>query len=664
MPSHHRRVIRQSTRAARTVRNRAQFLLERLMLRGVHYRLLVIAAFIGLVAAIGGCLAFAGTNDAFDTSGQAVWWAFLRMTDTGYLGDDEGTWLRIVSTIITVLGSLLFTGALIAIMTQWLHQTILKLEQGLTPISMKHHVLILGWTNRTPEIVLGLMMTQGRVRRFLARRGARRLNIALLVEELNTALRVELQETLGRYWRESQIVMRSGKPLRLDHLRRVDFERAAAILIPGSDVVHSASLANDTRTIKTILSIAKAQTTIHQRTKPLIVAEMFDSRKIPVARAAYNGPIELVSSDAVVGRLATQNIRHRGLSYVYREILTQDGGNEIYIRTNPELTGQEIGSLAPRFPHAVVLGVVHGEGTNRTLLMNPASDYKLHENDELVLLAQDYEMCVPTAAPSPSPAIKTESIAPIVTPSPATRRILILGWNHKVPAILEELDSYPNESFTVDVLSITPTSERQRILQMYHIQNGRLLLNHYDGDYTVPGVLANFDVGTYDNIVFVASDRFKDDEDADARTVMGYLLTRERLAEVEHGPAILLELMDEDNSALIPRDKAEVLVSPHILSHILVQVALRSDLNRVFDELFGSGGAEIFIRPAHTYLDGNESATFETFQTIARLRGEIALGFRLAHHHEADSGGLVLNPPRDKSWQLGEGDEVVVLSTT
>src|SRR5690606_7794786 len=77
---------------------------------------------------------------------DAIWWAFLRLTDPGYLGDDAGAFRRTVSTFVTVAGYVLFMGSLIAIMTQWLRQRMLQLERGLTPIAMRDHILLLGWT--------------------------------------------------------------------------------------------------------------------------------------------------------------------------------------------------------------------------------------------------------------------------------------------------------------------------------------------------------------------------------------------------------------------------------------------------------------------------------------------------------------------------------------
>jgi len=234
--------------------NGFKFFLERLLLRGAHYQLLIIAVLICLVSLTAGLLAFFFTP-AFSAYGESAWWAFLRLSDPGYLGDDEGLLLQTVSTIVTVLGYVLFMGALIAIMTQWLHGTMRKLESGLTPIRRNDHILILGWTNRTVTIVRELVLSEGRVKRFLKRIGAKKLHIVVLADEVTTALPLELKEELGNNWNEKQITFRSGSPLRIEHLERVDFMHSAVIILPGSDFAAEGAETTDTRIIKSLLTI-------------------------------------------------------------------------------------------------------------------------------------------------------------------------------------------------------------------------------------------------------------------------------------------------------------------------------------------------------------------------------------------------------------------------
>src|SRR5690606_21262224 len=75
--------------------DRVKFIVERQLVKGAGFQLLVVGFFIGLISLIGGLLVVPQGGE-FDDPGAAVWWAFLRLTDSGYLGDDVGTWQRVV----------------------------------------------------------------------------------------------------------------------------------------------------------------------------------------------------------------------------------------------------------------------------------------------------------------------------------------------------------------------------------------------------------------------------------------------------------------------------------------------------------------------------------------------------------------------------------------
>ena len=47
----------------------------------------------------------------------------------------------------------------------------------------------------------------------------------------------------------------------------------------------------------------------------------------------------------------------------------------------------------------------------------------------------------------------------------SARRVLVLGWSHKVPALLEEFDAYAGEVFEIDVVSTVPVPERETHLR-------------------------------------------------------------------------------------------------------------------------------------------------------------------------------------------------------
>ena len=635
------------------LKNYLKFRVERLLLLGVHFHLLFIASLVGLVA-VGGGLLVQATDAPFDDRETAIWWAFLRLTDPGYLGDDEGLARRVISTVVTVLGYVLFMGSLIAIMTQWLNQTIRNFERGLTPIVRRNHILILGWTNRTSEIVSELMRAEERVRRFLQLLGARGLHVVILSEDVSLERTMELRRALGPLWNAKKITFRSGIPLRIEHLERVDFQNASAIILPGADFAYGSANESDMRIIKTLMSISnQGERGSGTGDLPLLVTEIFDSDKVFMAKRAYRGILEILASDVFITRCMAQNVRHPGLSHVFHEILSHGVGNEVYIHTSEHFTGFRFGDLSGAYPKAVLLGVVRPQGESFCPLLNPPGDLILESKDRLVFLAENYRDCEPLRNYQLERVSRKFQEVPYVREK-SKRRILILGWNHKAVDLLKEFGRQIDEQFEVAVLSLVPLEQREAEIKQKDIDLRRVVVTHREGETTSLSNLREMEPDRYDNVVILGSDWVETQEESDARTIVVHLVLRNVLDESVHKPKILVDLLDSDNVALFEDCDTEVLVTPMIASHVLAQVALRREINVVYEELFAAGGAEIFFRRVSDYGIAGQNVSFEQIKEMSACRDEIALGIR-------QNGGVVLNPTHDEPYILSESDDLIVL---
>jgi hypothetical protein len=633
------------------VRDRLRFDLERLVLRGLGYRLLLAAAIVLSVALVTGALAALLDSDFADL-GDAVWWSFLRLSDPGYLGDDEGVARRAISTVVTVLGYVLFLGLLVAILTQWMNQTIGKLESGLTPVAASDHVVILGWTHRTPTIVSELLGARGGVRRFLERHGARVLRIVILSERVDHDRIQELRERLGSLWNDRRVLLRAGTPLRIDHLERVAFREAAVLILPGADFAERNPEAVDAETVKTLLSVS---THAAGSVPPLAVVELYDGRRSDVARGAYAGELEVLLADDIISRIIVQDVRHPGLFRVFSELLELDAGNALFVRKIKGQAGLRFGDVRTTFPKAILLGRVRPGDPRPALLPDPEA--VLQDEDLLVFVARSFEDCaIRETRQESSPA----TAASRLHDSQGRRRVLILGWSRKVPALLQEFARYGSDAFEVDVVSLTPLQRREDALARHGAARASDQVRQIEAGFSDPAVLQGLEPGRYDNIVVLASEWQAEEEQADAITVVTHRMLRGLLPEEGRRPEILVELNDEENQFLFRREQEDVIVSPVWVSYLLSQVALRRELAAVFEELSRPWGAQIVFRPAFEALGAKEPVRFEELERAAAARGEIALGLRLRGGPDA---GLALNPDRETEWTLADGDEVVVLTS-
>jgi hypothetical protein len=632
------------------------FRLERWIQHGWLAQLTVAATLVVLIAGVGGLAAW-GATDAFEHPLVAIWWAFLRMTDPGYLGDDQGAMLRTVSMVMTMAGYVLFMGSLVAIMTQALHRRIATLERGLTPIAARGHIVILGWTDRTLDLMRELVISRGRVKRFLKRRGLRSLQLVILAEEITAARRQELAEHVGRMWDVDDIVLRSGRILDADALARVDARQAATLIIPALPSASPDRLATDTRVVKTMMTLRDMPA--EAETLPTIVAEFTQPDSQSVAESLTGTALEPIESDRTLARLLAQTTRHPGLAALYRELLSNDHGAALYVQTHTRLDGHSAYEATAWFPAATLVGVIRGSGDDAHTHLNPPPDFQLAPDDRLVLLAHAYDDTLPQPPDSaiPDPPSRTRD-APASRPV-STHRIVCFGWSPRVVSLIQEYSSYATPVH-LTVVSIVPTARRREMLSELTLPD-HVQVEHREGDYTRAALLRDLDVAAYNTVVLVGSNRFASGEEADARTLMGRLMVHTQIASCATPPAVVVELMDAANAPLLRDYPGDVIVSPALMSRMLAQVTLRRELGSVMGELFGPDGAEIaFHAPSRYGLSaGTKHTTWALQRTVAAHRGTL-LGMRRS---TASNRTLHLNPPNDTTWTLDATTELVVLAT-
>lgn len=648
--------------------NPFRFLIERQFVKGAQYQLLAVVALIGLISLVGGMFAYSIGRPDWGF-GESVWWAFLRLTDPGYLGDDQGTFLRVVSTFLTVSGYVVFLGALVAIMTQWLKSKMEELEQGLTPVAVKNHIVILGWTNRTYPIVVEFFESVGKMKRFLARLGEKKLKLVILAENSSAQLTRTLKSDRLIGKRADEIIFRTGDPLQMEHLLRVDCYNASAIIIPSHHSDFKDLVSADVETIKTLLSLSNNPKIKDKSHLPYVVAEIQDEKKLTVARRAYPGPIEIISGDSIISRLIAQNVRHVGLSDVYEGLLSRGNKSDLYIREHDGLLGKSIAEAKQMFPNAVVLGLVRAENSTFTPRLNISDDTRIIESDRIVLLANTYSDTDPVRnvqKRSPQEVAQvtaTAKKAPLKAAIKQKKRLLILGWNNRLPALISEFGSYEDREIEVTMVSVLSAQERKKLI---HHQGGfvsNVDCSYIEADYMVEAQLREIGPGSYDHIILLSSSTLEDTHEADARTIVGKVLLEEILQGSEKRPQIIIELANPDNSTLVGGKGTEMIVSPIIMSHLLAQVALRRELQSIYTELFTVGGAEIEFRDPARYDINPGNYTFHEIAQIASAYGETALGVCKNKKNEDLKNKLILNPLKHDHLTITEIDEFVVLMT-
>jgi len=152
---------------------------------------------------------------------------------------------------------------------------------------------------------------------------------------------------------------------------------------------------------------------------------------------------------------------------------------------------------------------------------------------------------------------------------------------------------------------------------------------------------------------------------ADAKTLITLLHLRDIADAHDVDLNVVSEMLDDRNRELAEVTQADdFIVSDKLISLMLSQVSENRQLTEVFDQLFTSSGAEIYLRDAALYVTPGESVDFYTVLEAARRKGETAIGHRIEKHARSAEHfyGVSVNPTKTETRVYQPGDKIIVLA--
>ncbi len=598
-----------------------KFFFERAVLEGSWLQLLLIVALIGIVSFVGGLSAHSLTPQ-FENLATAVWWAFLRLTDPGYLGDDQGTTLRSISTILTVVGYVLFMGTLVALMTQWMWRLVRQLEEGRTPLSLKSHIVFAGLDQRTPEMIREMLLSDERLNMFLRRMRRSKLTVVVLTSRPGIEAIQLLKAELGDLWRRGQVIVRHGRASDPDDLERVDICNAAVFLVPHVENGHGDARAS------TIMAALNHVLSKHESKGPLVVTEFTDTRSPRVLKAFPQITCEPVLVRSTITKILAQSIKHAGLARVFMELLSHNDGHEIYIKEFEELIGMSLIEAENHFKHVLPIGVLRKTKGDHILVLDPKAIIK--EGDRPLFMSQDMNSIDYSTDVTPLPA--RQETMPINMPEVRTRSVLIVGPESAAVPLQEELQDCDDFKALVKVV------------------------NKYDVDQ-----LKDFNK----SVLLPMPIKNARPDEIDQHTIHNFFMLRSELNKLDHHPDILVELASTSAAeAFVGEARCDVIVPAYISAHLIAHVGLRPELNAVFDEVLGpdGNGADMsMFHPSVYHIEVEKNYTFRELRDLVRAHGHVLIGLRVALDENRHKRRMDIAPINEKEYLLTNNDRLVTL---
>jgi voltage-gated potassium channel Kch len=566
-----------------------------------------------------------------------VFKTFLHALDPGTVAGDTGRWPFLLAMFGITIGGLFVVSALIGVIATGLDNKIQELRKGRSFVIESDHTLILGWSETVYTILSELTIANE----------SERDPVVVILSELD---RVEMEDLIRAKvggTGKTRVVCRSGSVIDLADLAVVNPQGARSII-----VLSPTDEDPDTQVIKTVLALTRGPA---RREEPYhIVAEIEDPGNLEAARLVGGDETVLIDKSETISRLIVQTSRQSGLSAAYTELLDFDGA-EIYFRDDPSLAGKTFREAVHAYEDCTVIGVRDATGAVR---LNPPSDTPVAAGSSVIAIAEDDADLLAAVAQSPNGNIEEAAIVQAPAREPAPQRSLILGWNKRAAAVINELDDYVVPGSTVKVVSAY--EEAARVIERECAELANLSVEFQHGDTTERRLLDSLEPHGYDHVIVLCYSDVLPTQRADARTLVTLLHLRDMVDRTGVPFTITSEMLDDRNRELAEVTKVDdVIVSDKLISLLVTQISENHHLTAVFDELFSAEGSELYMRPAGDYVRLDEPTTFRTVVESASRRNEVAIGYRTVGR---DGGGVVVNPPKSTPIEMSAADRVVVLA--
>jgi voltage-gated potassium channel Kch len=570
---------------------------------------------------------------------EGVWQSMLRTLDPGVVAGDNGWQLRLLMMIVTI-GGIFIVSILIGTITSGLETRLAELRKGRSRVIEENFTLILGWSSKVFSIIGELL---------IANENQKNPCIVILSERDKIEMEDEIRSKFPST-KNTRVICRSGNPLDLDDLTVVDPHSARSIVVLAPETDNP-----DIHVIKSVLAITNNP---DRKTGPYhIVAEIREPRNLEAAKLVGGRETIYVQGEDLIARVTAQTCRQSGLSVVYTELLDFDGA-EIYFKPEPGLAGRTYREVIGAYEDSTVMGIMRADGE---LLLNPPMESTFDSGDQVVAIAEDDDTLVLRAdagggLPEPGAIAKREQLPA------APERILILGWNGKGQAIIEELDNYVAQGS--ETIVICRQEGVRDLLMSVAKRMKRQKVRFADGDITHAATLAAVKAATFEHVILLSYSDLPLQE-ADAKTLITLLHLRNLADAAGTRLSIVSEMMDMRNRALAQIARADdFIVSDKLVSLMMSQLSENRNLEKVFKVLFSSEGSEIYIRPMTDYIRLGSTVDFYTVLEAAAQKGETAIGYRLMKYSDDKTRGygVNVNPRKSEKHTFAENDKIVVLA--
>lgn len=597
-------------------------------------------------------------NDVFRFSGDGFWETvfnvFVMILDAGSISEIVGSHgnagLAIISIITILIGTVIFTGAIIGYFTNVISDFIVSANSGNRRLRISNHIVIINWNNRASEIINDLLYSDVDEK------------VVVLVpqdkEKIETEIQNRISDTIEREKRKLAkaadvlikngelkkmnklkyikknlnldkltVIVRQGETYSLKQLNDISLLTAKTVIILGKDDNESICqfnnkerLAKNERgninTVKTLVQVSELTSADESADNQKVVVEVEDEWTLALVEKIIHhkqidGKCNIVPIpvNQILGQILSQFSIMPELNTVYSELFSNKGST---FYSTPFDEKDEIGFFTDYLKNhekAIPVGVI-GEAHEMFYIANNESDFK--KTTDTVVKPLDIKLN------------ENFQFEP--------RHIVIIGHNSKSLDIMRGfnafIDEWDKDKSLVDVLIIDDKEHLEKVNyyqdnEDYWYIRKTIIADVYEKD-KIQGELNKYiDSHEEDTSVLILSDDNVPPDDLDSNALTFLIYVQDIISErQEKDPNFDVESIDVVVELLNPKnhDVAKsysvdnVIISNRYISKMVAQVGEKEAIFDFYKDILtydvdtdggddGYSSRELYIKSAARFFD-------------------------------------------------------------
>ena len=602
-----------------TLKNRFRYWFDNRMTKGSFGLIRILIAFSILLAVfVAGLIIVLGFSEEGEEA--ATFWDSIATVINAWMPsfEDGSPGYLILMSLVAIAG-LLFTSVLIGIITSAIEEKIDTLKRGNSIVLEKDHIVVLGFYPGEYTLLNQLILA-----------AAGKPGCVVIAEDMD---REEMEQYIDENLdvpKNFRIVCRTADITDPASLDKCSIETCKTVIVSPTD---------DMKTIKSVLAVSAllADRGIRGISVNAIISK--NEYRFPVSLAEANN-ITTLQTNRILAKMIAHSCTQTGLSETFREVYNYEGC-EFYLATLSGIEGMTFEELMLRTTGAVPVGVLR----SGRVLMNPSSTYNLHEEDRILVFAEEAD----SARLIPATDEELWEAEELVIRDEEATDTVIIGHNETLPIILREL---PMNVSNVHLAGMEVSEEEKKEFEQI-AEERKLILHFLPGDPKSERVL--FEIAQMAEHIVILNDHEREAEEADMEAIFLLLNLRDLRKRYKLSFNITVEMQKEHNQKLVGRgDHTDFLVASSMASLILAQLAESPELNSVFHELLSNEGNELYLKRVDLMgLVGRHD--IRSLRHILLNCGFILIGLLDSNKKSR------YNLPLDESVLLREEDNLIVL---